>query len=199
MSFKDLIHYELSNEFAMLDIEELLRFQSFVSAFLRKQVDPFWMSCLHQTFHKNRSLFLNELLSVYNIYKMAFSGELLFSYIWVGMEPSKDQARERQQSILNKINNNFSAIVYPNQKTGEDGRLVWEKPIHLIKYTGDMTSEASIIDSVFIPPGDCPLEIGYYDSIRLYRDLSPSHQSQFLARFPYGHSKILLLHRLPCL
>ena len=194
MSDKDSYSYRLTDSFFKLSPIELNEFHLFSKVIKSDKLDFFWKLSLNDANQVHQKLHLSILLSMYLIYRDTFNGNLLFTYISTENIPVMDKNRAEQQQNLNKLPPPFIAEINLEQKNKSDGRLIWDQPINVIKYVSPLVcnSERSIT-KVKIPAGECPLEIGKYDALRLAKTLAFNPNSNGIARFPYGHKRILLL------
>lgn len=112
------------------------------------------------------------------IHSYIVTGEILVQQIWLGAVPSNDAAQEANNEKLKKLPMPFKAHFRGGQGD-DDGTLEWVEPFH--------------VQGVELKPRAVALEVGDTRPATTWRHL---FHEKFLARWPYGHTSIWLLHRV---
>lgn len=117
------------------------------------------------------------------IHEAIFNGDVVFVRIPVGTVPSSDSSTERNNGALQKISAPFKAR-FSGGPGDQDGSLSWSAPIDAV------SAATPKLDTVVVPPGSAPLEVGTTKASRTWLHLA---QERCLARWPYGLDRIVLL------
>ena len=116
-------------------------------------------------------------------------GRIVFVSLDVETPPLRDHNTTDNQSIIDAAHLPVKISFAPlrgNAGNEGDGVFSWDTPLEVHNHNGE---------SIIIPPGSAPLEVGTTCATTTFRHLTTGANA--VARWPYGSNKIWLLVRLP--
>jgi hypothetical protein len=126
-----------------------------------------------------------SLLTFARLHTLEILGEISFYCIDVGAFPSKDKSVKLNNQKLKRGLPHYAYSVFNGGTGDNDGYIQWTKSIYLYSY--DINN---IKHGIILPPGRCPLEVGYTKYETTYRHL---FSENVLARWPYERDYIIIM------